>query len=357
MRLTCLLALAALLHHARAEEPLRRFLYASTPDAAQTEGRSGTGILVFDLDDGHRLARRIEVPAFKDGLRGLTGCAASHCLYGGMTSKRMVCFDVETERVVWERTFPAGCDRSSVTPDGKTLYIPTGFWDRTPESGFLVVNAADGSLLSRIPVGPQAHNSNLSLDGTRVYLGTETMLSAFDTANNRLVRQIRPVGEAGVFPFTVNRRGTRAYVCLGKHVGVDVVDLTEGKVLHRLLAGAAPIPHRTHGAGLTPDEKELWVSDQIGKKLFVFDLTQDPPAPKAEVELSLGGHGWVNFSLDGRFAWCHTPDVFDAATKQKVATLRDEKGNPFASSKFIEIHFRGGKVVAMGNEFGLGRAE
>ena len=38
-----------------------------------------------------------------------------------------------------------------------------------------------------------------------------------------------------------------------------------------------------------------------------------------------------------------------------VATLKNENGKPVSSSKFIEVHFRDGKVVAVGNEFGLGR--
>jgi len=80
-----------------------------------------------------------------------------------------------------------------------------------------------------------------------------------------------------------------------------------------------------------------------------------PPAPKGHVELSDGGHGWVTFSLDGKYAWTHTPDVFDAKTKMLAATLKDEHGKPIAGSKYLEIHFRDGKVVEMGNEFGLGR--
>ena len=125
---------------------------------------------------------------------------------------------------------------------------------------------------------------------------------------------------------------------------------------HRIFAAEEPIKHRTHGAGLTPDEKELWISDQVGKKLFIFDVTSHPPKAKGHVHLSMGGHGWVCCSLDGNYAWSHTPDVVDAATKEKIATLKDENGQPFGSSKFIEIHFAHGKVVGMGNEFGLGRA-
>ncbi len=42
-------------------------------------------------------------------------------------------------------------------------------------------------------------------------------------------------------------------------------------------------------------------------------------------------------------------------TRKKVATLKDEHGKPFASSKFIEVHMEDGKVVKISSEFGLGR--
>jgi hypothetical protein len=153
----------------------------------------------------------------------------------------------------------------------------------------------------------------------------------------------------------VDSRNRIAYVCLGNHVGFDVVDLETGKVPHRVYAGKEPIAHRTHGAALTPDERELWISDQVGKKLFIYDATKMPPEPKGEVELSQGGHGWVTFSLDGRYAWTHTPDVFNAKTKKLIATLKDETGSPVSGSKYFEVHIRDGKVVEMGSEFGLGR--
>jgi len=338
-----------------ADPETRRYLYVSTPDGAQTEGRSGNGILIFDIDDGHRFVRRIEIPVFEEGLRGFTGSGATGCVYYSLTSQRLGCFNLQTEEKVWEQTYEAGCDRSSITPDGKKIYVPTGWWYAGDDSGFLVVNADNGRLLKRIVVGSQAHNSIASLDGRFVYLGTRTMLTVIDTRTDRVRKQIPEVGERGVFPYTVTSDNGIAYVCLGAHVGFDVVDLRKGKALHRVLAGDEPIPHRTHGAGLTPDGKELWISDQEGRKLFIFDADKMPPAPLGHVELSQGGHGWVCFSLDGKYAWNHTPDVFDAKTKKLVATLRDNNGKPVSSSKFIEVHMRDGRVVAMGSEFGLDR--
>ena len=341
---------------AAAQSGTKRYLYLSMPDGAQEEGRSDPpGILIFDIDNGHKLVRRINVPIFAEGLRGFAGNLKMHRIYFSSTNHRVGAFDLATEKVVWEKTYDAGCDRSAITMDGTKLYVPTGWWYSGDDSGVLIINAENGDLIKRINVGPQAHNSIVSLDGRRMYLCTRTMLSIFDTATDRMIRQIKDVGEQGIFPYTMDSQQRIGYICLGDHVGFDVVNLQTGKILHRVLAGDAPIPHRTHGSALTPDETELWISDQVGKKLFIFDATKMPPTPKGQLELSQGGHGWVSFSLDGQYVWTHTPDVFDARTKKLVATLKDENGKPVSGSKFIEVHFRDGKVVQVGNEFGLGR--
>ena len=52
---------------------VRRYLYCATPDGAQKEGKSGAGILVFDIDHGHQFVKRIDIPDMKEGVRGMTG--------------------------------------------------------------------------------------------------------------------------------------------------------------------------------------------------------------------------------------------------------------------------------------------
>mgnify|MGYP001579414547 CR=1 FL=1 len=112
---------------------------------------------------------------------------------------------------------------------------------RGPESGFLVVDAENGELLKNLPVGPQAHNSIASIDDQFVFLGTETNLTVFRPSDDSVVRTFKGVGESGVFPFTIDSRGRYAYVCLGKHVGFDVLNLQADGVPYRVLAGEAPI--------------------------------------------------------------------------------------------------------------------
>jgi outer membrane protein assembly factor BamB len=315
--------------------------------------------MIFDIDNGHKFVRRIDIPIFEEGVRGFCGNLKTHRVYYSSTNHRLGAFDLETEKVVWEKTYDVGCDRSSITMDGKKLYVPTGWWYKGDDSGFLMINPEDGELIKRITVGTAAHNSIASLDGKYVYLGTTTKLTQFDAASGETLQSIEPVGESGVFPFTVKSDNSLAFVCLGQHAGFDVVDLKKGEAIHRVFAvnpdTGERIAHRTHGAGMTPDESQLWISDQAGQRLYTFDLTVLPPTQTGHLDLSMGGHGWVCFSLDGAYGYNHTPVVFDVESREQVATLKDEHGKPFASSKFIEVHMDEGKVVKIGNEFGLGR--
>ena len=57
-----LLSIATL---ASGQSSTKRYLYVSTPDAAQNIYQSGQGILVFDVDQGHKFVRRINIPAFR----------------------------------------------------------------------------------------------------------------------------------------------------------------------------------------------------------------------------------------------------------------------------------------------------
>ena len=77
-----------------ADATLKKYLYMSTPDASQ-KGGSGTGILVYDIYDNHKLVRRIPAP-FKEGLRGFCVSLVRHTAYYSTTSGRLGAFDLET---------------------------------------------------------------------------------------------------------------------------------------------------------------------------------------------------------------------------------------------------------------------
>jgi hypothetical protein len=143
-------------------------------------------------------------------------------------------------------------------------------------------------------------------------------------------------------------------------LGFEVGDLRTGRMLHRVeVTGFQKGPVKrhgcpSHGVGLTPDEKEVWVVDATNKRVHVFDNTVRPPKQRTSIAVR-DEPGWVTFSLDGRFAYPSTGDVIDVKTRKIVTGLTDEKGAAVMSEKMVEIHLRSGVPVRTGDQFGLGR--
>ena len=84
------------------------------------------------------------MPVFEEGLRGFAGNLEKHSVYYSSTNHRLGRFDIESEKTVWEQVYDAGCDRSSVTLDGKKIYVPTGWWYKGEDSGVPSRQRRDG---------------------------------------------------------------------------------------------------------------------------------------------------------------------------------------------------------------------
>ena len=99
-----------------------------------------------------------------------------------------------------------------------------------------------------------------------------------------------------------------------------------GKMLHRVeVTGFEKGPVKrhgcpSHGVGLTPDEKELWLADGHNERVHIFDATVMPPKQVASIKLR-DQPGWVTFSIDGRYAYPSTGEVIDTKTRQIVVAL------------------------------------
>ena len=337
-----------------------RYLYVVCPGIRNYLEFGGAGVLVFDIDAGHKFVRRIDTPASTapkpDNVKGVCACAATNRLYF-TTTKTLSCLDLTTGKALWEKALPNGTDRMSITPDGKIVYVPSFEKDT-----WNVVDAATGDLVASIETKSGAHNTVVGLDGTRMYLGglKSPLLFVADTRTHQIVNKVGPFGGA-IRPFVVNGAQTRAYVCVNDLLGFEVADLKSGKLIHRVTVSdfkkGAVKRHGcpSHGVGLTPDEKEVWVVDAFNQKVHIFDNT-DPPKQKESISLR-EQPGWVTFSLDGKFAYPSTGEVIDTATRKVVAALTDERGREVHSEKMVEVHFQGGKPVRAGDQFGVGRVK
>ena len=344
-----------------ADEPSdRRLLYVATPGIRNYLEYGGHGLLVFDIDDGYRFVKRIPTAGFgKDGaplnVKGICANAATDRLYVS-TLTSLQCLDLTAETILWEKAYEGGCDRMALSPDGRTVYLPS-----LEKDHWHVVDALTGAVLARIEPRSGAHNTIYGLDGRHAYLAglRSPLLSVADTSTHRVAKTVGPFGH-GVRPFTVNGRQTLCFVNVNELLGFEVGDLTTGEKLHRVEVEGfekGPVKRHgcpSHGIGLTPDERELWVCDATNRRMHVFDATAMPPRQVADVKLR-DEPGWITFRLDGRHAWPSTGEVVDVATRRIVATLADETGAAVMSEKMVEVHLRDGDPVRTGDQFGLGR--
>ena len=337
------------------------FLYVGAPGVRNDLAYGGHGVLVFDMDHGHRFVKRIAAGGLGgDGkplnVKGICASAATQRLYVS-TTETMTCFDLHTDAILWENHYDGGCDRMSITPDGAKLFTPSlekNFWH--------VINAATGEDLARIPSERLAHNTIVSLGGSEAYLADRgsRLVEVVDTRTNQIARKLGPFGNF-VRPFTVNGRATLLYANVDALLGFEIADIKTGTVLHRVTVPgftAGSVKRHgcpSHGIGLTPDEREVWVTDATNKRMHIFDNSAMPPVYRESIELR-DEPGWVTFSLDGKFGYPSTGDVVDAATHKVITALKDETGAAVQSEKMVEVQLdAAGRVTAAGDQFGLGR--
>lgn len=351
--------MAALLLAQASDE--KRLLYVASPGIRNYVEWGGKGVLVYDIDEGHRLLRRIASP-FDDpegkveNIKGVCASAATGRLWVS-TLRRLACLDLATEKWLWVKAYEGGCDRMSVSPDGKILYVPS-----LEKDHWHAVDASSGDVLAKLMPRNGAHNTVYGADGRAVYLGglKAPILYVADPAKHEIAREIGPFSGA-VRPFTVNRAQTRAYVCVNGLSGFEVADLTSGRMIHRV---EVPSPVRgqikrhgcpSHGVGLTPDETQVWVVEAAAQAVHVYDNTVEPPRFVATIPLEVDQPGWVTFTIRGDLAYPSTGEIFDVKSRAKVGQLRDEEGRPVQSEKMLEIDVVGGRVVRAGDQFGVGR--
>jgi hypothetical protein len=351
---------AATAERAGAKGAVEHRLYAAVPGIRNYLEYGGHGLLVFNMDNGHHFTRRIPIAGLDEkgmplNVKGICASAQTRRVYIS-TIKQLMCLDLVSEKLLWQRAYELGCDRMSLTPDGKLIYLPClegPLW--------YVVRAEDGTVVSKITPNSGAHNTIVGLDGRKAYLAglKSPFLAVADTRTNEVVRSVGPFS-ASIRPFCINGRQTLCFVNVNELLGFEVGNLESGRKLYRVeVTGFAKGPTKrhgcpSHGIGLTPDEKELWLTDGANSRMHIFDLASRPPRQVASIALR-DQPGWITFSIDGRYAYPSTGDVIETRTRKIVAGLKDETGREVQSEKMLEIDFQGTEPVRTGDQFGLGR--
>ena len=311
------------------------------------------------MDHGHRFVKRIKTQGLHPNGKpsNVKGVAVSIPLNSIFVStlESLQRIDLTTEKVIWERSFVGGCDRMSISPDGKTMYLPSlekDFWN--------VVNCETGDIIKKIDGFKRAHNTVYGSSGNSVYMGDigNPWLYVSDTKTHQIRLKVGPF-LGYVRPFTVNHDESLGFVTVDSLLGFEVGDLKTGKKLASLVVeGWSKGPVRrhgnpSHGIGLTPDEKEIWLCDGFNMRLHVFSAVA--PYQQLTTIPMKDMPGWITFSLDGKFAYPSSGEVVDVRTRKVLSNLEDEFHNAVSSEKVVEIQFEMGKAVRAGDQFGVGR--
>lgn len=350
------------------DQQIRRLLYVASPGIRNYLQYGGHGVLVFDVDNDHQFVRRISLKGYGTdqrgnplNIKGICGNARTGRIYLS-TIRHLICLDLLTDKILWQREFPLGCDRMSMSPDGSIIYQPSFEKDR-----WYVVNAENGSISTEVVTNSRAHNTVFSVDGREAYLAGlgSSYLTVADAKTHKILRKVGPFS-GSIRPFTVNGDSSLVYVNVNGLLGFEIGDLKTGKKLHRVevreVPRGKPLRHGcpSHGIGMTPDQRQIWVSDGFNSMVHIFDSTNSPPTLQHSIKLR-GQPGWVTFSLDGKIGWPSTGQAIDTRTHKIIGSLTDEKGRAVESEKILEVQFIDGettdgkKILSVGDQFGRGQ--
>jgi len=336
-----------------------RYLFAAVPGIRDYLGYGGHGLLIFDINHGHRFVKRISTHGLHpnglpSNVKGIAVSVPLNSVYI-TTWESLQRIDIATGKLMWEKEIPGGCDRLATSPDGKTIYLPA-FEGHT----WKVLDAKTGDVIKQLDGFNKSHNTVYGLSGKRVYMSdiANTVVKVADTQTNEIVSQIGPFSNA-VRPFTINGAETRIYVNCNDLLGFEVGDIQTGKRLAQVVVQGwdkGTVRRHgcpSHGIGLTPDEKEIWVCDGFNMRLHIF--SNAAPYQQLTTIPLRDMPGWITFSKDGKYAYPSSGEVIDVKTRKIIANLTDENNNAVGSEKLIEVDMANNKATAIADQFGLGR--
>ena len=340
-----------------------RLLYAVNEQA----GLVGS-ISVYNIDRGHRFIRTIPTVPNVGDVRGVVADAKSGRMYvsyidfsANSNGVGMIyALDLYTDTIVWNNVIPPGVDRLSISPDGQTLFVPSSEENVNPAYNFVnFVNAADGTIRSRVVVANQTHDALYPVSGPlfqecKATDGSCDFLFKIDPSNNAVSR----MGPFSDFlgPFSIDGASNYAVINVNDYYGMQVANLRTGQIIQAPFPGT-PQSGLLHGIGWTPDATQVWEADGTNPQVGIWNMA-NPMSPQFSGFLPIAnatGSHWLTFSIRGDYAYVapqksesSPTEVFNVSSRTSVARLD-------ASEDMLEVDFTRGIVMRVGNQYGIGR--
>ena len=259
----------------------------------------------------------------------------------------------------------------ALSPDGKRAYVSC-----EAESTLWAVEAKTGKLIEKIPLSGHPNNISISHDGKRVFVGIAVAPGAVDVIDTATLKNIKSIPvkgavhntyvtpdgrfviagsvagkmftvideetlqpmwdhafDLGVRPMAFEKAADgstqRVFVQLSGYDGFAVLDFKTHEEVARIknpsqpggghAEGGAP----SHGIGVAPDNRTLWVNSSLSNVVFIYSL----PDLKVQGYVKTGEvPDWITFTPDGKLIYVansgsNSVSAIDTATRKEVARI------------------------------------
>lgn len=266
----------------------------------------------------------IEVPhgvAFSpDGTRAYISCESEKTLWAA---------DTKTGKLLGKAPLTGHPNNISISKDGKRVFVgivqAPGAVD--------VIDTATMKNIKSIAVKGGIHNTYVTPDGKWVLAGSIVgrMLTVIDPETLQIVWE-KPF-DLGVRPIAFEKAAdgstSRLFIQLSGYSGFAVLNFKTHEEEPRIKLPSEPSGGHTeggapsHGIGVAPDGKTLWVDSSLANAVFIYSL----PDLKVLGYVKTGEvPDWITFTPDGKLIYIansgsNSVSAIDTATRKEVARI------------------------------------
>ena len=255
-----------------------------------------------------------------DGTRAYVSCEAEKTLWAT---------DTRTGKLIAKAPLSGHPNNISISKDGKRVFVGIAVAPGAVD----VIDTATMKNVKSIPVKGAVHNTYVTPDGKFVVAGSvanklltvideETLQPAWELAFGLGVRPI-------AFERAPDGSTSRMFVQLSGFNGFAVVNFKTHEEVARIklpsepgggyAEGGAP----SHGIGVAPDNKTLWVNSSLSNAVFIYSL----PDLKVEGYVKTGEvPDWITFTPDGKMIYvansgANSVSAIDTVARKEVARI------------------------------------
>jgi YVTN family beta-propeller protein len=242
--------------------------------------------------------------------------------------------DGKTLQVVKKIALSGRPNNISISPDGRRVYVGIV----SAPGAVDVIDAASMERVKSIPTKGGIHNVYVTPDGKYLVAGSIAgkLMTVVDRSTDEPVWTLF---NEGIRPIAIeaNADGSakRLFVQLSDFHGFAVVDFAQRKEIARIELPNDVLPEKvdkgpfnaspSHGIGVAPDGKTLWVTSRPNARVYTYSLPDLKLLPNP---VDLGGRpDWVTFTPDSKLLYIATENtdsvvVVDVTARKEVTRIK-----------------------------------